>query len=50
MPRITIVLNDEIAAKLRVHQSEIIKKTSATCSFSNVVNLVLGQGLKVFKS
>ncbi len=48
--RVTIVLGDDNAEKIRIHQANIIRKSKANCSFSNVVNLVLEKGLKGFTS
>ncbi len=47
--RITIMLDDEIAAKLRGIQAQQLKKSEGSVSFSNVINQVLSEGLKKFK-
>ena len=44
--RITIMLNSEIAKKLRLLQAKKIKDSSSTVSFSRIVNEVLENGLK----
>jgi hypothetical protein len=44
--RLTIMLNSEIAKKLRALQSKKIKETSATVSFSRIINEVLEKGLR----
>ncbi len=44
--RLTIMLNSEIAKKLRVIQAKKIKETSSTVSFSRIVNEILEKGLK----
>ena len=44
--RITIMLNSEIAKKLRLLQAKKIKDSSSTVSFSRIVNEVLEKGLK----
>ena len=44
--RITIMLNGDIAKKLRSLQAKKIKESSSTVSFSRIVNEVLEKGLK----
>ena len=44
--RITIMLNSDIAKKLRTLQAKKIKESSSTVSFSGIVNNVLEKGLK----
>lgn len=44
--RLTIMLNSEIAKKLRLLQAKKIKDSSSTVSFSRIVNEVLEKGLK----
>ena len=44
--RLTIILNNDIAKKLRVLQAKKIRETSSTVSFSRIVNEVLDKGLK----
>ena len=44
--RITIMLNSEIAKKLRKLQAKKLLETSSTVSFSRIINEVLGKGLK----
>lgn len=44
--RLTIMLNSEIAKKLRAIQAKKIKETSSTVSFSRIVNEILEKGLK----
>jgi len=45
--RITIMLDDDLATKLRKIQAESIKKANGSTSFSYVVNETLKKGLKV---
>ena len=44
--RITIMLDSEIAKKLRNIQAKQIKETQSSISFSRVLNEVLEKGLK----
>ena len=44
--RLTIVLNSDIAKKLRVLQAKKIKETSSSVSFSRIINEVLEKGLR----
>ena len=44
--RITIMLNSEIAKKLRSLQAKKLKETLSSVSFSRIVNEVLEKGLK----
>ena len=44
--RITVMLNSDIAKKIRALQAKKIKETSSTVSFSRIVNDVLEKGLK----
>ena len=44
--RITIMLNSDIAKKLRILQAKKIKESSSTVSFSGIINDVLEKGLK----
>jgi len=44
--RITIMLNSDIAKKLRTLQAKKIKESSSTVSFSGIINDVLEKGLK----
>ena len=44
--RITIMLDDDIASKLRKIQAEGIKRSSISVSFSHVINETLRKGLK----
>ena len=44
--RITIMLNSDIAKKLRMLQAKKIKESSSTVSFSRIVNEALEKGLK----
>jgi len=50
MGRITIVFDNNLEKRIRLIQAEILKKTNKSCSFSKVVNLVVEEGLKVFKA
>ena len=47
--RVTIVLDDTNAEKLRLIQAKMIKSTTKSVSFSHVLNLVITTGLKKFK-
>lgn len=47
--RATIVLDELIMEKLRNLQSKMIRSSTKSISFSNVVNQVLEEGLKRFK-
>ena len=44
--RLTIMLNSDIAKKLRALQAKQIKESASTVSFSRIVNEVLEKGLK----
>jgi len=44
--RITIMLNSDIAKKLRTLQAKKIKESSSTVSFSGIINDVLEKGIK----
>ncbi len=44
--RITIVLDDDLAKKLRIIQSKMIAKSSSHKSFSKVINEKLEKGIK----
>jgi len=44
--RITIMLDDDLAAKLRKMQAEQIKKSNGSISFSHVINETLRKELK----
>lgn len=48
--RVTIVLDDANAEKLRGIQAKLIKTQSKAVSFSHVVNLVVADGLKKQKT
>lgn len=48
--RVTIVLDSAITEKLRGIQAKMIKTSSKSVSFSHVLNLVLTEGLKKYKS
>ncbi len=47
--RVTIVLDNALAEKLRNLQAKMIKTSSKSVSFSSVVNDVLEEGLKKIK-
>ena len=47
--RATIVLDESNMEKLRNLQSKMIKTSTKSISFSNVVNQVIEEGLKRFK-
>jgi len=44
--RITIMLNKELAKKLRLSQARLIQKTKKNVTFSKVLNDVVSKGLK----
>jgi len=44
--RLTIMLNSDIAKKLRLLQAKQIKESASTVSFSRIINEVLEKGLK----
>ena len=44
-PRITMVLDDDLAKKLRAIQAKMIQKNIKSVSFSKVLNLYLRIGL-----
>lgn len=48
--RITVVLDSGNIEKLRTIQAKMIKSSIKSVSFSHVLNLVLEEGLKKFKS
>ncbi len=47
--RVTIVLDDANAEKLRNLQAKMIKSSSKSVSFSHVLNIVLEEGIKKHK-
>jgi hypothetical protein len=48
--RVTIVLDDVNSEKLRNLQAKMIKTSSKSVSFSHVLNVVLEDGLKKYRS
>ncbi|MHA7647353.1 hypothetical protein [Nitrosopumilus sp. S4] len=48
--RITVVLTPLNVEKLRTIQAKMIKSSEKSVSFSHVLNLVVSEGLKKFKS
>ena len=44
--RVTIMLDEELAKKIRMKQAKLIKESSKSVSFSRVLNEVLQQGFK----
>ena len=48
--RITIVLDSAHAEKLRNIQAKMIRTSPKSISFSHVLNLVVSEGLKKFKT
>ncbi len=44
--RVTIVIDDDLNKKLRLHQAKIIQKDQISCSYSRVVNKTLRKVLK----
>lgn len=47
--RVTIVLDDTNAERLRNLQAKMIKSSSKSVSFSHVLNVVIEEGLKKYK-
>lgn len=47
--RVTVVLNDGNIEKLRGIQAKMIRSSTKSVSFSNVLNQVVEEGLKKFK-
>ena len=47
--RVTIVLDDTNAERLRNLQAKMIKTSSKSVSFSHVLNIILEEGLKKHK-
>jgi len=43
--RCTIMLDDEVAVRLRKLQSDMIRKSSSTVSFSRIINEILRKGI-----
>ena len=50
MIRVTIMLDEEIAKKLRVRQAKLIQLSKNSVSFSRVLNEVLGEGFKKIRA
>ena len=48
--RVTIVLDSAISSKLRNIQSKMIKSQNKSVSFSKVINDLLEEGLKHYKT
>ena len=48
--RVTIVLDDVNSERLRNLQAKMIKTSSKSVSFSHVLNVVLEEGLKKYRS
>lgn len=48
--RVTVVLNDTNLEKLRGIQAKMLKSSIKSVSFSNVLNKVVEEGLKKFKT
>ena len=44
--RVTIMLDDDLAKKLREKQSKLIKESTSSVSFSRVLNETIRKGLK----
>jgi len=44
--RVTIMLDEELAKKIRVKQAKLIAKSKNSVSFSKVLNEVLSEGFK----
>ncbi len=47
--RVTVVLSESNLEKLRGIQAKLIKNSTKSISFSNVLNQVVEEGLKKFK-
>jgi len=45
--RVTIMLEDDLAKKLRMKQSKLLQETNDTISFSHVINETLRSCLKM---
>jgi len=50
LQKITITLDSEISSKLRNIQSRMIKSQNRSISFSKVINEILEEGLKHYKT
>ena len=48
--RVTVVLSENNVEKLRSIQAKLIKNSTKSVSFSNVLNQVAEEGLKKFKA
>jgi hypothetical protein len=48
--RVTVVLLESNIEKLRAIQAKLIKNSTKSVSFSNVLNQVVEEGLRKFKS
>ncbi|NND85951.1 MAG: hypothetical protein HKM23_01215, partial [Nitrosopumilus sp.] len=48
--RVTITLDKDMSKSLRAIQAKLIQNTNESISFSQVVNLVLEEGVKVKKT
>jgi len=48
--RVTVLIDDEIMAKLRNVQAAMIKNSSKSVSFSSVLNQILEEGLRKSRS
>lgn len=44
--RITIMMDFDLQQKLRTLQANVIKRTDKSCSFSRIVNIAAGIGMK----
>ena len=47
--RITIMLDEDLAKKIRLQQAKVIKDTNSSVSFSYMINEILREGLKIGK-
>jgi hypothetical protein len=45
--RVTISMNQDVSKNLRTIQSNLIRNTNENISFSQVVNLILEEGIKI---
>jgi len=50
MIRASIMLDAELAKKLRVRQAKLIAKSKTSVTFSRVLNEVLGEGFKKIRA
>ena len=44
--RVTIMIDDDLDKKIRLHQAKIIQRENSSCSYSRVLNESLRKSLK----